>query len=115
MATLTTQEVTLGGLNPVQTAASAGGDKFTPSNDTYVRIRNTDASPKTVTFVTPREAVPGVAEADVAIVVPAGEDRLVGPFPAGTFGDPTDGLVHVTYSAVTSVTLGVFRLGEIHG
>jgi hypothetical protein len=37
-------------------------------------------------------------------------DKIYGPFPASTFADPSDGLVHLAYSAVTSVTVGVYRL-----
>jgi hypothetical protein len=39
-------------------------------------------------------------------------DRMIGPFPAHSFADPTDGLADITYSSATSVTVAVFKLQE---
>jgi hypothetical protein len=37
---------------------------------------------------------------------------MIGPFPADEYADPTTGLASVTYSASTSVTVGVFTLAQ---
>ena len=64
-----------------------------------------------MTVVTPGEAAPNLAIADVAVSVSNGSEKVIGPFPAGLFQDATTGLANVTYSGVSSVTVGAFRLG----
>jgi hypothetical protein len=68
----------------------------------------------TVTVVTPRtDPESGQSIADVSVSVPATTgDRMIGPFPAHSFADPTDGLADITYSSATSVTVAVFKLQE---
>lgn len=73
-------------------------------------MKNGDASAHTVTVVTPGEVIAGVDKGDVAVSVPASGERVLGPFPADHFADPTDGLADITYDAVTSVTIGAFRV-----
>lgn len=111
MADLVTQEVDLDGKEEVLGAANAGGDKFVPGENVFLVIKNADATSKTATVVTPKEAFEGAAIADIAIVVPAGKTHLAGPFPANKFGNPSDaGKAAITYSAVTAVTIGAFNL-----
>jgi len=62
-----------------------------------------------VTFATPG-LVGGLAIADGGGSVTNAQSRLFGPFPAELYADPTTGLVIVTYSGVTTVTIGVFYL-----
>lgn len=90
-------------------AAAGGGDAFAPGADTFVRINNAGGAPITPTFVTPG-SVRGNAIADGGGAVTNGQSRMFGPFPADTYADPTTGLVTVTYSGVTSVTIGVFKI-----
>jgi hypothetical protein len=108
MATLQTQQIGPAGLTPVYVAAAGGGDEFEPGNRTFFHIKNGDASSHTVTFVTPGTAY-GQAIADETVTVPAGAERMIGRFPAEGFAG-SDSLVSVTYSAVTSVTVGVFQI-----
>ena len=105
MATLATQAVALTGLEAVYSAAAAGGDKFTPTRTTFLHVKNGDVSDKTVTVVTPGTVL-GLAIADAATVVTAGEERFIGPFDPAVFAG-SDGLASITYSAVTSVTVAV--------
>lgn len=112
MATLRTQTVTRAGLAPTFDAAAGGGDRFTPSKDTVLHIRNGGGAPITATVVTPKEAFPGAAIADIAIVVPAGGLLIAGPFAASDFRDPVDGLATLTYSSATSVTVAVLEVAE---
>ena len=107
MALLGQQQVSATGTTPNFVAASAGGDTFVPDERGFLYIKNGSGSSITVTLVVPGSEY-GQARPDVAIPVPAGADRLVGPLVAD-LADPTDGLVHVTYSGVTSLTVAVLR------
>jgi len=109
MATLTAQRIIRAGLDPAYAAAAGGGDDFQPGPDVFVHIKNASGGSITATFVTPRE-VEGLAVADLAVAIPAGDERMVGPFDAATYADPSTGLCPITYSGVTSLTVGVFRL-----
>lgn len=113
MATLTVQSITESGLEATYASADAGGDTF--ANDTtnriFIHVKNGDASDHTVT-VTPATASKEVAgfgtmtKATVAVVVTAGEERFIGPFPRGAFGNNPA----ITYDAVTSVTIAAVKV-----
>lgn len=62
-----------------------------------------------MTVVAPGNTRFGQAEPDIAIVVAAGAFALIGPFDE-QLEDPADGLVAVTYSAVTSVTVAAVQI-----
>lgn len=111
MATLTTNTVTVAGFRDdnALVAAAGGGDAFTPSDRTFVRVNNGGGSPITVTFATPG-SVGGLAIADGGGTVTNAQSRIFGPFPPELYQDPTTGLVTTTYSGVTTVTIGVFNL-----
>lgn len=110
MATLATQTITRAGLASAYTAAAGGGDKLTPDGSTFLHVKNGGGSPITVTIVTPRDVIPNVATADVAVSVPNAGERMIGPFPAEHFASTTDGMADITYSGVTSVTVGAFKV-----
>lgn len=110
MAALTVQTINLGGLDlsAVDTAAAGGGDTFTNNGRTLFYADNQSGGPITITFddtgsVSPSEATS--FDPDVELSVPAGEDRIAGPFPTSRFG--TD--VSVTYSGVTSLTVAAVK------
>lgn len=88
-------------------AASGGGDTVAVTNATHLFVRNADASAKTVTVVRPGNDRFGQPIADIAVVVAAGAtaEILLDP----EFRDPATGLVSLTYSAVTSVTVAALR------
>jgi hypothetical protein len=94
--------------------AGAGGDTFPPGSDMWLRVKNAGASPCTVTVDQPTGSGPlGTSITDLALApaVPITTgDRLFGPFPAYPFADPADGLIHVTYSSTSSVTVQAIRL-----
>jgi len=106
MAALTTQVLVPGGAASTLTAASGGGDTCTPGDGVFLEVLNSDASSKTVTIATPG-TVGGLAIADRAVTIPAGERWKI-PLPRMYAG--TDGQAAITYSAVTSVTVGVFKV-----
>ena len=108
MATLTVQEITRSAITPIYGAAAGGGDQFANDGRTYIHIKNGGASPITLTIAT-QMTVDGKAVADDAITVTNGQERIVGPFPPGIYNDANN-MVQLTYSGVTSVTVGAFRL-----
>lgn len=112
MADLTIQTVARAGVAPSYASCAAGGDKFIPDSDTFVHIKNGSGGALTATFATPGD-VHGEAIADRAVSVPAGGERMIGPFPKNLFADNADsGKAAITYSGVTSLTIGVFKVEE---
>lgn len=106
MAALTTQVLVPGGSASTLASASGGGDTATPGDGVFLEVNNGDASPKTVTVATPG-TVDGLAIADRAVTIPAGERWKI---PLSRMYAGGDGQAAITYSAVTSVTVGVFRI-----
>jgi hypothetical protein len=80
----------------------------------FLRINNGGGSPITVTMTVPaaRTYEPNVAITSPAISVTNGQSRMIGPIDAATFQDPTTGLCTITYSGVTTVTVGAFNLQQ---
>lgn len=109
MAALTVHQAQITGTDLAFVSAAGGGDTVKVDGDTILIVRNTDGSTKTVTVVRPGTEY-GQANPDVAHVVPATTGvSVIGPIPP-SFADPTDGLVDVTYSAVTGVTIAAVRV-----
>lgn len=109
MAILTTQQVTLAGLAPSYGAAGASGDKFQPGDNVWLHVKNTSGSPVTVTVDSKTPSNYG-GDSDIVVSVPATTgERLFGPFSPGRFSGP-DGLVDVSYSGTTNVTVAAVRI-----
>lgn len=108
MATLTAQTISRAGVEPSLASAAGGGDQFINSGSEFFEVVNGGGGGITVTIAT-QATVDGKAIADDAISVGAGEAHRIGPFPPGLYND-ANGYVQVTYSGVTSVTVGVFRM-----
>lgn len=104
----------LAGMAPVYGAA-ANDDYITPSESDdklLVHIKNTDTASHTLTIDDVNSTSPPGAtsfDADVAVEVPAGEERMVELGQLHRFINES-GEVHFNWSAITSVTVGVFRL-----
>lgn len=110
MATLTYKQPVIGGTDPAFVAAASGGDKVAPNDRGYLHVRNASGAPIVVTIAVPGNTKYGLANPDPAISVPATTgERLIGPFPAD-LADPADGLVAITYSGVTSLTVAAITL-----
>lgn len=108
MALLATQQIQITGPAITLTAAAGGGDTVSPSDRTFLWVKNASGSPITVTVVTPG-TFKGQALADVAVSVPATTgERLIGPLD-GSLVDTT-GVVPITYSGVTSLTVAAVRI-----
>lgn len=108
MATLSVQRVDMTGLDPAFAAASAGGDEFVNSGRAVLYVKNGDATDKTVTVDSQTPCNQGF-DHDVQVTVPAGGERIIGPFPKNRFDDAS-GKVQITYSDVTAVTVAVLEV-----
>ncbi|MFE7947415.1 hypothetical protein [Streptomyces sp. NPDC057426] len=111
MAALTATLVpTLGGVADIEgaaVAAAGGGDTAPVGPGHFLFVANGDASPHTATIATPG-TVDGHPVADATLVVAAGEFGII---PLTTLFRGSTGLASITYDAVTSVTVAVFKLG----
>lgn len=104
------------GLNLTRTAVDqANGNEFSNANYNVIAfIINGHSAAITATFQTEDVVDSGdaaLAVADLDVVVPAGEDRLVGPF--GPEYNQTGNLVYVDWDIGTSVTWGLFSPGSL--
>jgi hypothetical protein len=109
MATLSYVQPTILGTNPNFVAAAGGGDKVAPSDRGYLHVRNGSGGSITVTVDVPGTTKYGQNTPNVPVAVAAGAEKIIGPFPAD-LADPTDGLVAITYSGVTSLTVAAITL-----
>lgn len=107
MATLSVQVITLDGTEITLAAAAGGGDQFANTGREYLDVDNASGGSITVTCAAEHDCDQGFTH-NAAAAVGAGERHLLGPFPVARFGRT----VEVTYSGVTSLTVGVVRLPE---
>lgn len=108
MALLGYQKPKFAGTTVNFVAASSGGDKVPANGRGCVLVKNADASAKTVTIAVPGNTEYGQAKPDFTVTVPAGATVAIGPFPSD-LKDDTDALVHLTYSAVTALTIAAIN------
>lgn len=106
MATLTVQQPLLAGTAVTYGAAAAGGDSFPNDGMTIAHVKNGGGSSITVTIARARTCDMGQTH-NVVVAVPAGEERVIGPFVRDQFGPS----VPLTYSGVTTVTVAAIRAG----
>ncbi|AVP41351.1 hypothetical protein SEA_YARA_17 [Streptomyces phage Yara] len=113
MAALTTTPIlpSVGRLDTVAAlvAAASLGDSAEVGSGKFLAVNNGGGSPITVTIATPGTAK-GFAIADGTYVVAAGKLCLV---PLNDVFRGGDGRAAITYSGVTSVTVGVFDIGTV--
>jgi len=104
MALLTPNTISILGTAASYVPATTGpGDTVTPGDRVFANVVNARGSSINVTIAVPGSQY-GQARPDVVIAVPAGANRDIGPLVAD-LADPADGQVHLTYSAVASVTV----------
>jgi hypothetical protein len=111
MASLTPAVISRTGTLQSLAAASAGGDNLaTNTGKEFLLVANGGGAPITVTLAfAATTLVDGQAPANKTVVVTNGTTKLIGAFPPGLYND-TNGTVAITYSAVTSVTVGAFHM-----
>lgn len=107
MATVTSERIQIAGTEATYNAASALGDKVAPGDDVVLHVKNGSAGSITCTIVTPG-TVAGQAIGDVAVAIPAGEERFIGPLTSDIFA--SEGLVDITWSSETSVTFAAVKV-----
>ena len=111
MAVLTTQTIirTGTGLEPDYETCAAGGDSFVNTGTEFLHVKNGSGGSLTVTVTTP-VTVDSLAVSDQAYAIPAGEERMIGPFPCRWYA--SSGSTSITYSGVTSLTIAVIKPGS---
>ena len=111
MAALATQLIVEAGLAPALTAAAGGGDTADVGDKNFLVVKNGGGSPVTVTLAAfPNTSPFGTTIPDPTVSVPAAGERWIGPLRGSSYADPATGRCAITYSGVTSVTVGVFTL-----
>lgn len=93
-------------------AAAVGGDHFTASSDTFLHVKNAGTADCVVTVTSQQACSQGVTHNKTYTVqgstnAPTGpNDQLIGPLDPVRFADGS-GFVQITYSQVTTVTVGL--------
>lgn len=108
MGKLVIQQPTLSGTALSFVAADSNGDTFVNQGNVFIYIKNGGETEITVTTVAQKKCNQGHLH-DSTITVPAGDDRIVGPFEVDRFNSDTN-VAKITYSAVDSVTVAAIRL-----
>jgi PKD repeat protein len=108
---LSTQSISRTGVTPAYTAVTAS-DTFVPDAQTFIHVKNGGGSPDTCVVAVLQGDPPGLTIADNSVSVTNAQERMIGPFPANFFADPTTGLATVTHSFTTTVTSGIFKLSQ---
>lgn len=103
---LTAQAIVKTGLEAVYTDAITDGHSVRDNGHRVLHVKNTDGSDHTVTLPTPG-TVDGLAIADRAILVTAGEDRFIAL--SSRYLQP-DGSMNVDYSAITGMKIALLEL-----
>jgi hypothetical protein len=102
MANLAVQKPGLTGAATTLAAAAGGGDSFSNTGQEKLVVNNGGGAPINVTIDSKAPCNYGF-DHNVVVAVAAGARVEIGPFPTNRFGSQVD----VTYSGVTSVTVGV--------
>jgi hypothetical protein len=106
MSTLATQVVVHAGTAPTYSSASTA-DACATGGGVVLHVLNGGTASRTVTIVTP-ETVDGLAVTDRTVTVGT---AAAGVFiPITSLYKDTDGLAHITYDDITSVTVAVLRV-----
>jgi hypothetical protein len=112
MALLAAQSVVTGGLEATYSAAAGGGDTVVPDERTFLHYKNASGGDITITLTCEGTCSFGSSTPthDRVVVCTAGEERYIPTGPAARFADATTGLVSITYSGVTTLTVAAVRI-----
>lgn len=109
MAALATQKLALPSITPTFAAAAGGGDTCEAGDNKFLVVKNGGGGSINVTLAAFPDTTPyGAAIPDHIVAVPNGQERWIGPLNGSVFQNPSTGSVGISYSGVTSVTVGVF-------
>jgi hypothetical protein len=109
--TVAVQTITRAGLTPTYATSLSTGDNFYVANDgeMFLHVTKGGAGNCTVTVV-PTQTVLGLTLASLTVVVVATTgNKLIGPFPPGTFND-AQGRLLFTISDATGLSVAAFHL-----
>jgi hypothetical protein len=116
MANLAIIDLTEAGATHTTAAAAGGGDTITPAasdgRDFALFVNNGGGSPITVTIDDPTSTSPTAATAynpDQAVTVTNGTAKMIRIRTSRALNTST-GLISITYSGVTTVTVAAYRL-----
>jgi len=117
MAQLAPLTIDLDGLTPAYSAVNAQDKVQQPSDQRlFLHVKNGGGVSTNVTinaqqaYVTTPE-VGRLALTDMVVAIPAGEERMIGPFPPAYVD--ANGDVVIDYSATASVTAKAFKLPRV--
>lgn len=113
MAELTVRNILIAGLVKAALGAAATTDTFDNDGKTIAEIANGSGGTCTVTVTGQVSLQHGVA-ATQTVAIPDGETWLVGPFPERYFNTDGANEVSITYSTVSSVTVAIFSVKDVH-
>jgi len=111
MADLVVKKVIKTGLNPndpVYVACTEGGDAVLNGGFTFLHVVNGHSGAQEVTVNSVAPCSQGF-DHDVVVSVPAGEERMIGPFECGRFNDANQKLA-ITYDSVTALTIAAIEV-----
>lgn len=105
--TLTVQQIVLAGTVITAEAANVDGNQFLNDGRTWLKVINGSAASINVTANSQVLCDQGF-DHDQVIAVAAGITKYIGPFETKRFN--LNGYTHVTYSAVTTVTVAAIKI-----
>jgi hypothetical protein len=108
VATLTVQDILAAGTGATYQAATGGGDAMPTGPNNFLHVKNGGGASITVTIAATGACSQGVLH-PISVVVPNAGERMIGPIPA-RYKDAVTGLAQISYTAVTSVTVGAFQM-----
>lgn len=114
--TLTLKSIVAAGVNPAGVAPTAtDGDGFQNNGNVFLYISNGNAGAVVVTIdayptgnTTPKPD--GLTVADRTISIPAGERRMIGPFPPSIYNRPADNKAKVTCDVVALTLISAISM-----
>ena len=111
MALLTAQTIATTGLEATYAAATGGGDTVKPEEGVFLHYKNASVGAITITLVCEGTCTFGSSTPthDRVVVCDAAEERFIPTWPVVQFGDSVTGLVSITYSGVTTLTVAAIR------
>lgn len=111
MADLVPLTISRTGVLDTLAAAAVGGDALTlNTGKQYLHVNNGGGAPITVTIAFNSSAIiDGQTATNKTVSITNGTSKLIGPFPPSLYNDALS-KVQITYSAVTTVTVGAFTL-----
>jgi len=110
MADLTVQKVSKAGLTPSYDSCAETGDAALNGGKTFLHVKNGHSGAWVVTVNSVQACSQGF-DHDVVVSVPAGEERMIGPFERGRFNDANQKIA-ITYDGVTALTIAAIEVSE---